>query len=79
MGAGPKPILVQNLSVDRLAQAIAEAESKAIRERAQAVGQRIGGENGVTDAIKLIEAYIAVVSSNADSVIPKRVEIHAIF
>jgi sterol 3beta-glucosyltransferase len=59
IGAGPKPILVKNLSVERLVQAITEAESKAVRERAQIIGQRIRGEDGVGQAIRLIEAQLS--------------------
>jgi hypothetical protein len=55
---GPEPILVKNLSVERLVSAIAEAESKVFRERAQAVGQRIRGEDGVSRAINLIESHV---------------------
>ena len=35
-----------------------EAESSPIRERAQAVGLKIRGEDGVGQAIKLIESYV---------------------
>ena len=58
IGVGPEPILVKNLSVERLVSAIAEAESKVFRERAQAVGQGIRGEDGVGHAINLIESYV---------------------
>jgi len=57
VGAGPKPVLVKNLSVDKLSHAIAEAETKSIRERAQLIGQRIRSEDGVKDAVQLIETY----------------------
>ncbi|NJN79435.1 MAG: hypothetical protein HC797_02645 [Anaerolineales bacterium] len=57
-GAGPKPILVKNLSVEKLAQAIVEAESNVIRQQAQAIGQVIRGEDGVGEAIRLIESYV---------------------
>ena len=57
IGAGPRPILVKNLSVEKLTRAIAEAESEAVREGAQAIGQRIGGEDGVDSAMKLIGKY----------------------
>ena len=56
IGAGPGPILVKKLLVDNLAQAILEAETKAVRERAQLVGQKIRNEDGVGQAIKLIES-----------------------
>jgi sterol 3beta-glucosyltransferase len=57
IGAGPKPILVRSLSVEKLAYAIAESESQALRERAQAIGARIRGEDGVGQALQLIEDY----------------------
>jgi len=45
---GPtKPALVMNLSVEKFRRAISEAEGAVIRKRAQAVGQRIRGEDGV--------------------------------
>jgi len=56
IGVGPKPILVKNLSMDELAMSIAEVESKAIRERAQSIGQKIRSEDGVRQAIGLIES-----------------------
>ncbi len=57
MGVGPKPILVKNISIEKIMCAIAEAESSVIRDRAQVIGQNIRSENGVKDAIKLIEMY----------------------
>jgi len=57
IGVGPRPILVKNLSVEKLVCAMAEAEDEAIRKRAQAIGQRIRGEDGVGQAVRLIEAY----------------------
>lgn len=68
-GAGTKPIPVKSISVERLVKAIAEAESNAFRERAQVIGQRIRGENGVADAVQLIEAYVLEFQSNVDSAI----------
>jgi sterol 3beta-glucosyltransferase len=59
IGAGPKPILVKNLSVEGLTQAIAEAESDVLRKRAQAIGQKIRGEDGVTNAVHMIESHVS--------------------
>ena len=42
--------------VDKLADAIVEAGSKTIRERAQTIGQNIRSEEGVRHAIRLIES-----------------------
>lgn len=57
VGAGPKPILVKNLSAGKLTQAIAEAHADAARKRAQDIGQRIRGEDGVRRAVALIESH----------------------
>ena len=67
VGAGPKPILVKNLSVDKLTHAVVEAETQPIRERAQLIGQRIRSEDGVKDATNLIEAYASEFKMNVDS------------
>lgn len=64
VGAGPCPILVKNLSVKNLTRAIAEAELEAVCKRAQAVGQRIRGEDGVKDAVELIEAHVREFQNN---------------
>lgn len=57
VGAGPKPILVKKLSVEKLTRAMAEAETNAFRERARAIGQEVRSEDGVGEAVKLIEKY----------------------
>lgn len=67
-GVGPRPIFVRNLSVEKLTQAVAEAESNAIRERTRAIGQKIRSEDGVKDAMELIEAYTSEFKMNVDSV-----------
>jgi sterol 3beta-glucosyltransferase len=54
IGAGPKPILVKNLSVEKLTGGMAEAESDALRERAQAIGKVIRSEDGIGRAVNLI-------------------------
>jgi len=40
LGVGSKPILVKNLSVENLTQAIIQAENNVVREQAQVFGQR---------------------------------------
>jgi sterol 3beta-glucosyltransferase len=60
IGAGPKPILVKKLSVGTLTQAIVEAESTVIREPAQVIGQKIRGEEGVANAVRMIESHASV-------------------
>lgn len=57
VGVAPKPIRVSQLSVEKMVSAIAAAESKVILERVQVTGQRIRGEEGVLNAVKLIESY----------------------
>jgi len=57
VGAGPKSVLVKNLSVENLTRAIVEAESDTICEHAQMIGQRIRNEDGVGEAVKWIERY----------------------
>lgn len=56
IGVAPKPIPVNKLSVENVAHAIIEAESKHVLERAQIVGRMIRSEDGVASAVKLIEA-----------------------
>lgn len=58
VGVSPKPIRVSQLSVEKMVGAIAEAESNALLERAQATGQSIRGEDGVGNAVGLIESYV---------------------
>ena len=59
VGAGSKPILVKNLSVERLMHAINEADGQVIRERAQSIGQKLRGEDGVKVAVELIELHVS--------------------
>lgn len=57
IGAGPKPILVKTLTVERLTKAIVEAETQAAGERAQAASRRIRSESAVNRAVELIESH----------------------
>jgi len=59
IGAGPRPILVKNLSVENLSCAIAEAEDESPRQRAQVVGQKIRSEDGIARAVALIESHVS--------------------
>lgn len=56
IGAGPRPINVKSLTATRLASALAEAEESALRNRAQQVGRAIRSEDGVRDAIRVVES-----------------------
>ena len=58
IGVGPKPILVDKLSVENLTQAIVEADSNIIRKRAQFFGQDIRNEDGINNAIMLIVSHV---------------------
>lgn len=57
IGAGPMSVLVKDLSVRELTRAIVEAEKDVLRKRAQAVGRRMGGEDGVGRAVELMESH----------------------
>jgi sterol 3beta-glucosyltransferase len=55
-GFGPKPIPQRKLSVEKLSEAIAEVTSnKEMIANAAAVGEKIRSENGVANAIAIIE------------------------
>jgi sterol 3beta-glucosyltransferase len=57
IGVAPKAINVNQLSVEKMVRVIAEAESNVILERAHVIGQAIRGEDGVMNAVALIELY----------------------
>lgn len=59
IGVAPKPILVKKLSVEKMVGAMAEAESNVVLERAQVTGHAIRAEDGVGNAVRLIESYAA--------------------
>jgi sterol 3beta-glucosyltransferase len=59
LGAGPQPILRKRLSVDTLVQAIRQAVADPIiRQKAAELGEKICAEDGVRNAVKLIEQYL---------------------
>ena len=56
LGTGTKPIPRKQLTADKLAEAIETAVSdEVMRERAASLGERIRAENGVSQAVRLIE------------------------
>ena len=57
IGAGPKPILVNGLSAEKLAQAIARGDAESVRTRARMIGVQIQNEDGTGEAVKWIERY----------------------
>jgi sterol 3beta-glucosyltransferase len=57
IGAGPKPIPIKSLSLQKLSRAIAEAGNEKIRSHAQDMGQQIRDEDGTVQAVKWIQKY----------------------
>ena len=56
LGVGPAPILRSKLTVDRLAQAIQEAVTNtAMRQRAAELGSKIQAEDGIANAVEIIQ------------------------
>jgi len=58
ISAGPRPIPVKNLTVERLLTALSEAEGDAIRNGAQVVGRKMRAEDGVGNLVRLIELHV---------------------
>ena len=57
-GLGPAPIARKSLTVERLSAAITQAVTdKAMHDRAEAVCKAINAEDGVAEAVRLIERY----------------------
>ena len=60
LGVGPLPVSYRKLSAKRLAVAIEAAVSDAgMRRRAAALGEQIGAENGIRNAVRVIEGYLS--------------------
>jgi len=60
LGVGPSPIPQKQLTAERLATAIRLATSdQAMQDRARAVGQTLRKEDGVAQAVRIIEAILA--------------------
>lgn len=58
LGIGPEPILLKNLTAERLAKAIKIAVTNPdIKLRAHACGDTVRNENGINNAVKIIEGY----------------------
>jgi len=56
LGMGPAPIPFRKLTLDRISPALDEAlTSQKIRERSRGLGQQVRKENGVLNAIQIIE------------------------
>jgi len=59
IGAGPAPIDLKHLSVETLTGAFAQADSPGLRAGAREVGLLISAEDGVGEAVRLIEQHAA--------------------
>jgi sterol 3beta-glucosyltransferase len=60
LGVGPRSLPYRDLSAERLAAAIDMAASDAdIRRRAAALGAQIRAENGIANAVQIIESYLS--------------------
>lgn len=57
IGAGPGPLFAKRLTVEKLTQAIRQAESEPVRRRAHRIGQQIESEDGAGRALEWIEVY----------------------
>ena len=55
IGAGPRPIAIDALSVEVLSSALVQMDTPALRSRAAEIGRLIRAENGVSAAVRLIE------------------------
>jgi sterol 3beta-glucosyltransferase len=56
LGVGPKPIPRSKLTVERLTRAIKSGiDDSEFREKAAAIGNKISKENGIQNAISIIE------------------------
>jgi sterol 3beta-glucosyltransferase len=59
LGAGPTPIPRKKLTAEKLAAALHQAlDSETMRARAQALGERIRAEDGIGNAVSIIEQTI---------------------
>lgn len=59
LGAGPAPIPIRRLTAVSLIRALEVAESVRIQECAQAVGRTLRSEDGLGNAVRLIEQHAA--------------------
>jgi UDP:flavonoid glycosyltransferase YjiC (YdhE family) len=59
LGVGPKPIPAKKLTADKLASAIEKATTDSkMKERAVALGKAIRAEEGVNNAVKIVQQYL---------------------
>lgn len=61
LGVGPAPIVHKKLTVERLREAIQVTISdQAMRRRAAELGARLRAEDGVAQAVEIVERYLEV-------------------
>ena len=61
LGVGPRPVPYRKLNVANLAEAIRQSlEDECMQQRASAVGQYLHAEDGVSNAIRIVEKYMEV-------------------
>lgn len=58
IGAGPVPIPVKSLTTMRLMSALAEVEDQTLQARARRAGESIRGEDGVGEAIRVVQSRL---------------------
>jgi sterol 3beta-glucosyltransferase len=59
IGAGPAPIPVKKVTTEKIVAALDEAVGEVTRNTAQAVGRRIRAQDGVGQAVNLMETHVA--------------------
>ncbi len=71
LGLGPDPIPQKNLTADRLADAIRIAVTDpGMKRRANACGEAIRAENGIGNAVKIIQRYFGVAEAGESEQAP---------
>ena len=61
LGVGPRPVPYRKLNVATLAEAIRHSlEDEGMQQRARALGQVLRAEDGVSNAIRIVEKYLEV-------------------
>jgi len=63
IGAGPQSIPIRQFTSERFVAALVEAEGEKIQAGAADIGRRIRAENGVTQAVAIIEQHARDFSS----------------
>jgi sterol 3beta-glucosyltransferase len=60
LGVGPQPIPQKKLTAENLAQSMRQlTNDEAMRQKAQALGERIRSEDGVAEAVRVIRNYLS--------------------